>query len=67
MTFTSIASKSTHDLTAFQTAKLAKISITASFLAIVGVTVCQNLLWMPISSPAELPTRLQATAVTTVK
>ena len=67
MTFTSIASKSTHDLTVFNTIKLSKISVAGSLVAIVGVTVLQNLLWMQVSSPAELPTHHPQAASTTVK
>ena len=67
MTFTSIASKSTHDLTVFNTIKLAKISVAGSLVAIVGITVLQNLLWMQVSSPAELPTHHRQAASTTVK
>ncbi|WP_373543628.1 hypothetical protein [Chamaesiphon sp.] len=67
MTFTSIASKSTHDLTVLNTIKLSKISVAGSLVAIVGVTVLQNLLWMQVSSPAELPTHQRQAASTTVK
>ena len=67
MTFTSIASKSTHDLTVLNTIKLSKISVAGSLVAIVSVTVLQNLLWMQVSSPAELPTNLTQTAVSKVK
>ncbi len=54
MTFTSIASNRS-DLTAVKAAKLSKISIATSLLAIVGVTIFQNLVWMSASHPAELP------------
>lgn len=67
MTFTSIASKSTHELTVLNTIKLSKISVAGSLVAIVGVTVLQNLLWMQVSSPAELPTNLKQAAVSAVK
>ncbi len=70
MTFTSISSKSTQsaqDLTVLKTAKLSKVSVATSLVAIVGVTVIQNLLWMSVSSPAELPTHQKQVAVTTVK
>ncbi|WP_373538531.1 hypothetical protein [Chamaesiphon sp.] len=59
MTFTSIASKSTHDLTVLDSVKLSKISVAGSLLAIAGMTVLQNLLWMSASAPAEIPTRHQ--------
>ena len=66
MTFTSIASKSNQsvdrDLTVLNTVKLSKISVAGSLLAIVGMTVLQNLLWMQVSSPAELPTHTQNVA-----
>jgi hypothetical protein len=62
MTFTSIASNRS-DLTAVKAAKLSKISIVTSLLAIIGVTVFQNLLWMSASHPAELTiTQKQALA-----
>lgn len=71
MTFTSIASKPIHatanDRTIFTTAKLSKISVAGSLAAIVGMTFLQNLLWMPVSAPAELPTHHKQAAVTTVK
>ncbi len=71
MTFTSIASKPVHstnsDQTIFTTAKLSKISVAGSLAAIVGVTIIQNLLWMSVSSPAELPTHHKPAAATTVK
>jgi hypothetical protein len=71
MTFTSVASKPVHatnsDRTIFTTAKLSKISVAGSLAAIVGVTLLQNLLWMSVSSPAELPTHHKQAAVTTVK
>ena len=53
MTFTSIASR-TSDSTTLKAAKLSKISIATSLLAIVGVTIFQNLVWMSASHPAEL-------------
>jgi hypothetical protein len=53
MTFASIASR-TSDPTTLKAAKLSKISIATSLLAIVGVTIFQNLLWMSASHPAEL-------------
>jgi hypothetical protein len=66
MTFTSIASTTTQpadsDLTVLKTAKLSKVSVATSLLAIVGVTVLQNLLWMSASHPAELPTHTQTVA-----
>jgi hypothetical protein len=67
MTFASIASKSTHDLTVPNTIKLSKISIAGSLLAIVSVTVLQNLLWMSVSSPAELPKHQTPATLSTVK
>jgi hypothetical protein len=71
MTFTSVASKPVHstnsDRTIFTTAKLSKISVAGSLAAIVGVTLLQNLLWMSVSSPAELPTHHKQAAVSTVK
>ena len=67
MTFASIASKSTHDLTVFDTIKLSKISVAGTLVAIVGVTVLQNLIWMQVSSPAELPTHHRQAASATVK
>jgi hypothetical protein len=68
MTFTSIASKPTQsaheDLTILKTVKLSKTSVVTSLLAIVGVTILQNLLWMSASHPAELTaTQKQALAV----
>mgnify|MGYP003445565625 FL=1 len=60
MTFTSIAPNTNQstdsNLTGFTTAKLSKISVAASLLAIIGVTLLQNLLWMSASHPSELPT-----------
>ena len=53
MTFASIASR-TSDSTTLNAAKLSKISIATSLLAIVGVTIFQNLVWMSASHPAEL-------------
>jgi hypothetical protein len=71
MTFTSIASKPVYstdsDRPVFKTPKLSKISVAGSLGAIVGVTLLQNLLWMSVSSPAELPTQHKQAAVTTVK
>jgi hypothetical protein len=71
MTFTSVASKPVHstnsDRTVSTTAKLSKISVAGSLAAIVGVTLLQNLLWMSVSSPAELPTHHKQAAVSTVK
>jgi hypothetical protein len=71
MTFTSIASKPIHSTdstrTIFKTAKLSKISVAGSLAAIVGMTIFQNLMWMSVSSPAELPTHHKQAAVTTVK
>ena len=66
MTFASIASKSTHDLTV-NTIKLTKISVAGSLLAIVSVTVLQNLLWMSVSAPAELPQHQTPASVITIK
>jgi hypothetical protein len=70
MTFTSIASNTTQptdrQIVAPNTVKLSKISVAASLLAIIGVTLLQNLLWMSASHPAELPTsHKQALAVGT--
>ncbi len=71
MTFTSIAAPKTqiaaNNLTDLKIAKLSKISVATSLLAIVGVTLLQNLLWMSASHPAELPTHNQVSAVTTAK
>ena len=71
MTFTSIASKpilaTDSDRKIFKTAKLSKLSVAGSLGAIVGVTLLQNLLWMSVSSPAELPTHHKQAVVTTVK
>jgi hypothetical protein len=75
MTFTSIASKSTQsapdDLTILKPVKLSKISVATSLLAIVGMTMLPNLLWMSASHPSELTaTQKQAAAshgVTRVK
>jgi hypothetical protein len=71
MTFTSIASKPNQQAalnrTVFKTAKLSKISVAGSLAAILGMTIFQNLMWMSVSSPAELPTHHQQAAVTTVK
>ena len=53
MTFTSIASR-TSAPTTLKATKLSKISIATSLLAIVGVTIFQNLVWMSASHPAEL-------------
>ncbi|MCY7367755.1 MAG: hypothetical protein LH474_06340 [Chamaesiphon sp.] len=53
MTFTSIASR-TSAPTTLKAAKLSKISIVISLLAIVGATIFQNLLLMSASHPAEL-------------
>ena len=53
MTFTSIASRTSAPMT-LKVAKLSKISIATSLLAIVGVTIFQNLVWMSASHPAEL-------------
>ncbi len=53
MTFASITS-STSDSTILKAAKLSKISIATSLVAIVGVTIFQNLFWMSASHPAEL-------------
>lgn len=62
MTFASIASR-TSDPTTLKAAKLSKISIATSLLAIVGVTIFQNLVWMSASHPAELSsTQTQALA-----
>ena len=59
MTFTSIASNNTHDTlnepTVLNILKLSKISIAASLLTIVGVTLFQNLFWTSASYPAEIP------------
>jgi hypothetical protein len=55
MTFSSTASNKNH-LTDLNVAKLSKISIATSLLAIIGFTVFQNLLWMQASHPAELST-----------
>jgi hypothetical protein len=57
MTFTSIASQSTHHIDSDLTVniiKLSKISVAASLLAILGATFLP-LLWMSASHPAELP------------
>jgi hypothetical protein len=71
MTFTSVASKPVQSTTSnrslFTTAKLSKASVAGSLAAIAGVTILQNLLWMQVSSPAELPTCHKSAAVTTVK
>ncbi|WP_310488908.1 hypothetical protein [Chamaesiphon sp. VAR_69_metabat_338] len=71
MTFTSVASKpvlaTTDDRTILTTAKLSKVAVAGSLAAIAGVTILQNLLWMQVSSPAELPTHHKQAAVTTVK
>jgi hypothetical protein len=71
MTFTSIASKPIYstdsDRSIFKTAKLSKISVAGSLVAIAGMTIFQNLMWMSVSSPAELPTHHKQAAVTTVK
>jgi hypothetical protein len=62
MTFASTASR-TSDLTTLKAAKLSKISIATSLIAIVGVTIFQNLFWMSASHPAELSiTQKQALA-----
>lgn len=53
MTFASTASR-TSDSTTLKAAKLSKISIATSLIAIVGVTIFQNLFWMSASHPAEL-------------
>jgi hypothetical protein len=71
MTFASIASRTSAPNT-LKAAKLSKISIATSLLAIVGVTIFQNLVWMSASHPAELPsTHKQAltnqSELTTVK
>jgi hypothetical protein len=71
MTFTSIASKPTHpitgDLISIKSLKVATISIATSVLAIIGVTLFQNLLWMSASYPAELPASQKQAMTTTVK
>jgi hypothetical protein len=58
MTFTSIASKSIQpaptDRTIIKPVKLSKISVATSLLAIVGLTMLPNLLWMSASHPSEL-------------
>jgi hypothetical protein len=48
-------------------AKFSKSSIAGALVAIVGVTILQNLLWMSASSPAELPTCHKQATLTTVK
>lgn len=53
MTFASIASQTSAPLSP-KAAKLSKISIATSLLAILGVTIFQNLFWMSASHPAEL-------------
>lgn len=53
MTFSSNTSNLNH-LTDLNAAKLSKISVATSLLAIAGFTVFQNLLWMQASHPAEL-------------
>jgi hypothetical protein len=50
MTFASMTSNPT----TLKAAKLSKISIATSLIAIVGVTIFQNLFWMSASHPAEL-------------
>ena len=50
MTFASM----TFNPATFKAAKLSKISIATSLVAIVGVTIFQNLFWMSASHPAEL-------------
>ncbi len=71
MTFTSIASKpilsTDSDQPIFKTAKLSKISVAGSITAIVGMTIFQNLMWMSVSSPSELPTPHKSAVVKTVK
>jgi hypothetical protein len=71
MTFTSIASKpilaTDRERPIFKTAKLSKISVAGSIAAIVGMTIFQNLVWMSVSSPSELPTPHKSAAVKTVK
>ncbi|WP_309735149.1 hypothetical protein [Chamaesiphon sp. OTE_75_metabat_556] len=71
MTFTSIASKpilsTDSDRPIFKTAKLSKISVAGSITAIVGMTIFQNLMWMSVSSPSELPTPHKSAVVKTVK
>jgi hypothetical protein len=70
MTFTSVVSKPvqyTQNDRSIATAKLSKASVAGSIVAIAGVTILQNLLWMQVSSPSELPTHNKSAAVTTVK
>jgi hypothetical protein len=52
MTFSSVSNQ--NHRTDLNVAKLSKISVASSLLAIVGFTVFQNLLWMQASHPAEL-------------
>jgi hypothetical protein len=64
---TPISTDRPEDNSSPQITKFSKISIAGSLVAIVGVTILQNLLWMSVSSPAELPTSHKQAALTTVK